>query len=89
MAPSKRTFYRTTIQVVVLSEEPFNYCDLDDVYQAITTGDCSGEVTTTKTEEVDGPTMASALLDQHSDPGFFGLTEDGDDEDEEDEDDDA
>ena len=47
MSGPKRAFYRTVIQVEILSEEPFRHSNLNDVYHAITSGDCSGKVACT------------------------------------------
>ena len=47
-----RKFYRTLIQVEVLSEEPFECESLEDVHDAITTGDCSGKYGIVSVEEV-------------------------------------
>ena len=43
-------FCKTVIRVTVLSEGPFEYENLNDVYHAITTGDCSGEVKTVEAQ---------------------------------------
>jgi hypothetical protein len=89
--PSKRKFYRSVIQVEVLSEEPVYFDNLTDVHHAITNGACSGSVNDLiQNEVVDGPRMAALLMEQASDPGFFRLTEDGEeaDEDESEEEDD-
>jgi predicted metal-binding protein len=75
-----RKFYKTVIQVEVLSEEPFDYEDLADVYSAITEGDCSGKLSTWSQEVLDGKQAADALINQASDPSFFMLTQEGDDE---------
>ncbi len=79
---STRNFYRTVITVEVLSEEPFEFRNLKDVHYAITDGDCSGSYGTTSVETADGRRMAELLLNQGSDPDFFGLTEAGEDMDE-------
>jgi hypothetical protein len=77
---SQLKFYRTVIQVEVLSEEPVDFDSLHGLGDAITTGDCSGQLTAlVQNEEVDGPTMACLLQAQGSDPAFFMLTEDGSD----------
>lgn len=76
---SKRKFYRTVVQVEVLSEEPYDFEDLEQVRYDITEGHCSGQVTTLPTEEVDGPAMAKLLRGQGSDPEFFELDEQGND----------
>lgn len=71
-------FYRTTWTVVVLSEEPIPAdADLQDVLKECVDGDYSGECDITKVEEIDGKEMAKALIEQRSDPSFFGLNEDG------------
>lgn len=74
----KRTFYRTVITVEVLSEEDVvgGMC-LADIAHEIVYGDLSGRYRVTRTESVDGPTMARLLSEQGSDPEFFGLDEDG------------
>jgi hypothetical protein len=77
--PSKRKFYLTVFQVEVLSEDPLVADDLDEIHSAITTGDCSGAVQRLREETLDGPTTAAKLREQASDPGFFQLTDDGDD----------
>jgi hypothetical protein len=41
--PSGKTFYRTLIEVEVLSEEPVEFDSLEDVHNAIVDGDCSGK----------------------------------------------
>jgi len=81
--PSKRKFYKTIITVEVLSEDPRSFGgDLEFLNHAITEGDCSGHVTESPSEEVDGPTMAKLLEAQGSDSGFFMLDADGNDSDE-------
>jgi len=78
---SKREFYRTSITVDVLSEEPIgSNWSLVDIAQGMIQGDFSGiwrkapAVTVTSTEAI------SILRDQGAEPGFFRLTEDGEDE---------
>lgn len=75
-----RKFYKTTVTVTVLSEEPLPpYMELSDVAHAIKDGDCSGEVAFGEPEELDGKQAADALVAQASDPGFFRLDDDGND----------
>ena len=80
---SERKFYRSVVQVEVLSEEPLKEClltDLDDLNYLTSEGDCSGDIKiTVHNEEVNGPRMALLLQEQRSDPSFFGLTDDGND----------
>ncbi len=74
-----RKFYRTIIQVEVLSESPLGSVDLETLHHLITEGDCSGELKTVKEEELNGRQAAKALLKQASDPSFFQLTCHGND----------
>ena len=84
--PSKRKFYKTVIQVIVLSEDPLEFDEDNSVlgqldYQ-VTEGDCSGQVKLMESVAVTGPAMAQLLREQNSDPSFFNLTDDGEDEEE-------
>ena len=81
---SQRKFHRTVFQVEVLSADPLDGdMTLEDIDNAITTGDCSGVFNMTVNEIVDGLTMAMLLQAQGSDPEFFALDEESDDLDEE------
>jgi len=72
---SKRKFYRTVIQIEVISEEPYSSTDLEKINYDITDGHNSGEVTlVTDSEELDAKTCAEKLKAQGSDPDFFCLT---------------
>jgi hypothetical protein len=77
MPPSKRKFYRTTLTVVVLSEEPMEFDDLTDIAHMERNGDYSVAIPDTRQEVLDGPAAAEALQAQDSDPGFFQLTPQG------------
>ena len=70
-------FYRTVIQVEVLSHDPLPECGLAHIAYLIDEGDCSGRVQTISEDKVDGLTMARLLHAQGSDPMFLGLTADG------------
>lgn len=76
---SKRAFYKTTVTVEVLHEEPLNFDTLEDLHYAITDGDCSGKFEVTGFVAMDGKSMAKALQKQGSDPEFFQLDEEGND----------
>ena len=81
---SRRKFYRTVIQVEVLSEEPYHCGNLKRIDQDISDGDCSGRLSeVVRNEVVDGPAMAKLLQAQGSDPGFFRLDDEGNDTDDE------
>lgn len=79
--PSKRKFYRTIFTVEVLSEEEPEAIDLDVLHEQITDGPWSGKVEKGESKKVGGLAMAKLLENQGSDPGFFNLTEDGEDAD--------
>jgi hypothetical protein len=72
-----KKFYRTVIEVEVLSEELDDFNTLEDVHYAITQGHCSGEWDVKSQGEVTPKRMAKLLLAQGSDPEFFGLDEKG------------
>lgn len=76
MKPKK--FFRTVIQIEVLSEDaPVSpNCDLAFIEQQITDGPWSGIVEVSNTEEVSAKKMAVLLQKQGSSAGFFGLAED-------------
>jgi len=75
---SKKQYFKTTYTVVVLTEDiPLEYNNLGDIYQAISEGDASGEITDEKSVKLTGPECAKALKAQGSDPEFFGLDEHG------------
>lgn len=77
---SQRTFYRTILQVEILSETPYNETSLSQVAEDITEGAQVGRVTiTTANEELDGKTAASELTKVGSEPAFFLLDKHGND----------
>lgn len=74
----QKKFYRTVVTVTVLSENPLgDDLGLGALEYAITEGDCSGVLERTSEVGVDAKAMASLLLEQGSDPSFFGLHEYG------------
>jgi hypothetical protein len=77
-------YYKTVIQVEILSQEPIdNDYDLRNIYYEITEGEWSGNVKTISKETLTGKEMADELNKQGSWPGFFNLTADGEIEDNE------
>lgn len=75
-----RTFYKTTYVVEILSVDPIpDDVDLKAALEEAENGSYSGDVKSQESVEVDGATMAKLLVEQRSDPGFFWLTEDGED----------
>lgn len=78
--PSTRKFWKQVFTVTVLSEDvPLEEdVPLSVIGEYIENGDGSGAITC-DTQAIDGPTAARLLIEQGSDPGFFMLTEAGDD----------
>ena len=76
---TSRKFYKTIVQVEILSEEPIGEPSLETIHYNITDGDWSGVTLIKEQKELDGAEMANELLNQASDSSFFGLTEDGED----------
>lgn len=75
---STRKFFKTVVEVEVLSEdEPAQFDTLSDLYYHITEGHCSGTHEVKSSEEVSAKVMAKLLKKQGSDPEFFRLSEDG------------
>jgi hypothetical protein len=66
-------YYKTIIQVEVLSEDPYEYLGLKELQYDITDGGCSGKTTVISSETLTGKQMARALKEQGSDPEFFNL----------------
>lgn len=76
----EKTFYRTVIQVEILSDGPYEFSSLEDTAQDVMNGDCSGKVEVISSEEVSKKEMAKLLEAQDSDPAFLGICDDIDDE---------
>lgn len=77
-----RKFYQTEIKVVVLSEEPIpDTMSLEEIAREAMDGDYSFRWVRKPPEVLNGKQAAKALVQQDSDPGFFRLTDDGEDED--------
>ena len=72
-----KKFYRTCVVVEVLSEYPYNPQTLKQVAYDIDEGDCSGVWSAVPNIEITPQEAAKNLLEQGSDPEFFGLDKDG------------
>lgn len=69
---SKRTFYKTIVQVEILSEQPYSSTDLEKINDDITNGQQVGNITlVTDSEEIDAKTCAAQLSLFGTDPEFF------------------
>ena len=82
---NSRKFFRTLVSVEILSEEPLPEMELEELGYQMSLGSYYGDIEYGLSEEVDSSTMAKLLIDQGSDPEFFGLDEDGNDVDDDDE----
>ena len=70
--------YRTRIEVVVLSDEPYRFDTLGEVAYDIRDGDCSGAYTATEANVVfKGAAAVAACQEQGTDPEFFMMGDDG------------
>lgn len=79
---SSRTFYRSLVTIEVISDvKGLSELSLEDLNFEITDGGSSGMVLKRVETEIDGANAAKRLLAQGSDPGFFQLTETGQDDD--------
>jgi hypothetical protein len=77
---SSRKFYRNVFWVEILSEEPLPDLPLKTLMAECEDGPYSGDSGRTDAPEViDGARAAKLLLQQGSDPSFFGLTAKGED----------
>jgi hypothetical protein len=76
-----KKFFRTTVKVVVLTEDaPLGEqedLDLRVIAELIDSGPAVGTVDIQKVEALTGKQMANALNRAGSEPGFFQLTEEG------------
>jgi hypothetical protein len=74
MSDSK--FYKTVMTVTIISDTPVHPdATLSDVEGMITSGDWSGMVEISSTEELSPKETSEALIEQGTDPAFFGLDE--------------
>ena len=64
-------FYRTTITFEVLSNEPIEDMEMQDIVRECIEGRFSGDTKSFATEEVSKERMAKLLEDQRSDPSFL------------------
>jgi hypothetical protein len=81
VTPGARKFYREVIRFEILSEDPIPEClTLGDIQHNVMEGHMSGRfLSTAVSAVVDGKRMATLLIDQGTDPDFFGLDEEGND----------
>lgn len=78
MLENKNKYYKTTFEVVVLSEEPITDIDLEDIPYLVNEG--NGVLHTfvaTDEKKLYGKEMAEQLYDAGSEPEFFNLDDNG------------
>ena len=77
---TKRTFYKRTVTLEILSEEPIPPgMNLENIIFAARNGDYSMREFGEKEVKLNGKQAAKALEKQGSDPSFFRLTPTGND----------
>jgi hypothetical protein len=76
---TNRKFYKKTIVIEVLSEEPYSFGNVEELGWDMAGGNISGQIVKEIDVELDGKQVAHALLDQASDPEFFGVDAEGND----------
>ena len=76
---STRKFYKTIIEVTVLSDSPLQPMSLGELSYETMEGDLSATLDTKKEIVLNGKEAADALKEQGSDPEFFQIDEDGND----------
>jgi hypothetical protein len=75
-----RKFFKTVVKFTVLSEEPIpDGMSLENIAAQCMTGDWSMGNASQKETEINGKQAARELEKQGSDPGFFSLTDKGED----------
>lgn len=72
-----KKFFKTTVQVEILSENPLQFENLNDLNYLITEGDCSGRFFISKVNEISGKDLVKECSSHQSDPEFFGVDENG------------
>lgn len=79
-AMTDRKFYEPEVKFKVLSEQPIpEGMSLEGIAHECIYGDWSMGNSTHKQKELNGKQAARALINQGSDPGFFQLTDKGED----------
>jgi hypothetical protein len=66
-----KTFTKTTIQVEVISEEPIEVKDMEELHWRIMYGNCSGIWSITRVESLDNEELLKECAKQGTDPSYF------------------
>ncbi len=76
-APEDEAYFENRVVVTVLSQgTPLEDMDLEQIAEAINTGDCVGQVTYATPIRLSAEAMATRLSELGSEPSFFGIDED-------------
>lgn len=67
------TFYKTVVSIEILSENEVGHTSLFEIARQIESGDWSGVYHTVSVDLLSDKEMADALIEQGSDPEFFGI----------------
>ena len=79
----KRKFFKTIVEVQVLSEDfPIEFDNLLELHHMTNSGEHSGVFNVKSTKRLNGLQAAKALISQGSDPEFFRINEKGENLDE-------
>lgn len=74
----KKTIYKTVIEVEILSEDPIpDGISLSEVAEQGYDGDFSVVAETKSSKPIRGKKAVEAIINQGSDPEFFGMDRDG------------
>ncbi len=68
-----RKFFKSIVQIEIISDEPIGSPSLDIIHYEIMEGDWSGQYHVISETELTPSEAANELIEQGSDPGFFGL----------------
>ena len=75
-----RTFYKTVMQIEILSKNPIpDTMSLKEIAHEATDGEYSMQYSSVSQDELTGKQAADELIKQGSSPGFFMLDDDGND----------
>ena len=68
---TEQKFYRTVLQVEILSHEPYTYLGLGQAHEDIIYGDCSGRVSEVSSQEISVEELREGCEEHGTDVEFF------------------
>ena len=66
-------FYKTIVQVEILSEKPVEVDSLENLNELIIHGDCSGLINKMSEQSISKKELIDECSRHHTDPSFFGV----------------